>query len=163
MSEIQRQTKILWVILGLLLLINIATIVYSLVTDKEIYPLAGPQGVEGLKGDKGDKGDPGRTPVRGVDYFDGRDGSQGPPGPQGPTGPQGVEGPEGIQGSEGEPGPVGEQGPQGEQGAPGEPGQNGREVEFRHNDEQDRTEWRYVGDDNWQVLYEDCEITDTCV
>ncbi len=59
-------------------------------------------------------------------------------------------------------GPRGLQGQIGQMGAPGEPGQPAREIELRHNDEANRTEWRYVGSLSWQVLVEDCEIIGHC-
>lgn len=60
-------------------------------------------------------------------------------------------------------GPQGPEGPQGNTGEPGEPGAPAREIELRHNDVENRTEWRYVGELNWQVLMNDCEITNTCL
>lgn len=83
-----------------------------------------------------------------------KDGNQGPVGPQGLPG-IGIVGPKGPQGDKGD----SIVGPRGDVGEPGTPG---REIELRHNDEFNRTEWRYVGNLNWMVLFRDCEITDKC-
>ena len=62
---------------------------------------------------KGEKGEPGYTPVKGVDYVDGKDFTYdmftpeqlaalvGPQGETGPIGPQGIQGIQGIQGETG--------------------------------------------------------------
>lgn len=47
-------------------------------------------------------------------------------------------------------------------GKPGEPGQDGREIEFRYNELKQRAEWRYIGDDYWQLFFKACTITNTC-
>lgn len=83
---------------------------------------------------KGDKGDKGDTVV-------------------GPQGPPGVS----IKGDKGDAVVI-----HGEDGAPGEPGPPGREVEFRYNEAKQRIEWRYVGDGGWQVLIDQCVLTNTC-
>jgi hypothetical protein len=61
----------------------------------------------------GKDGSDGYTPIKGKDYFDGKDGAQGP---QGPQGSQGKQGPQGKQGEQGPTGPMGPQGERGEQG-----------------------------------------------
>lgn len=93
--------------------------------------ITGPQGIQGLQGPQGLQGEPG---------------AQGLQGSQGPIGLQGSQGATGAQG------PAGPTGPQGEQGPQGEPGQDGREVEFRCNPANDNYEYRYVGDENWQII-----------
>lgn len=85
-----------------------------------------------VKGDKGSKGDAG---------------AQGPPGV-------------GIKGDKGD--SVTIKGQDGVNGAQGEPGASGREVEFQYNATDKRIEWRYVGDEGWQVLIDQCVLTDTC-
>ena len=64
----------------------------------------GPQGPKGDQGPQGEKGKDGYTPVKGVDYFDGKDGAKGD---KGDTGPQGESG------AKGDPGPTGATGPAG--------------------------------------------------
>lgn len=84
---------------------------------------------------------------------DGINGVNGLPGPLGPIGPNGLQGMMGLQGEQGPQGIQGETGPQGIQGPQGEPGADGREIERRCNPAGPRMEWRYVGDDSWQVEY----------
>lgn len=119
--------------------------------NRNIVSIPGPVGSPGQPGLRGFQG------IQGVQGLQGPQGETGPQGPRGDTGMTGLQGPQGIQGKQGIQGEKGDTGPQ------GEPGVSGREIEVRHNDEQDRTEWRYVGDEDWQVLVEDCEITDTCL
>lgn len=83
---------------------------------------------------QGPQGPSGYSPVKGVDYFDGATGATGL------TGVQGIQGEQGLQGVQGD---------TGAQGDPGTPGQN---PEFRCNPKNHNYEWRYVGDDTWQVL-----------
>lgn len=102
-------------------------------------------------------------------------------GPVGPRGEQGesIVGPQGPPGASivGERGPVGEAGADGatviteketvlektgEQGPQGNPGPAGREVELQRNAATGDLEWRYVGDELWQLLLEGCELTGVC-
>lgn len=85
-------------------------------------------------------------------------------GEKGDTGATGLAGRNGVDGTDGQDGKsavstiIKEHIPiKGEQGDVGE---SGREVEFRHNN--DRIEWRYVGEDFWSVLVNDCELLDNC-
>lgn len=89
-------------------------------------------------------------PINGVNGADGLPGASiiGPPGPAGTT----VVGPKGESGAKGEDGQAG-------QDAIGEPG---REVEMRSNPLNGDIEWRYVGDDSWQLLMKKCELSGTC-
>ena len=96
--------------------------------------------LKGQKGDTGKKGDVGATGTSGQ-------------GTSGQNGSQGVRGLDGQQGVAGE---------KGEQGSMGEPGVPGKEVEFRYNVSKNRIEWRYVGDDTWQILVKNCQLTNTC-
>ena len=89
-------------------------------------------------------------------------GPQGPLGPQGQTGETGQPGNRGLQGAMGLQGPIGQPGPQGEKGdtgatgPQGEPGADGREMERRCvvvDPSTRRIEFRYVGDDTWQIEY----------
>lgn len=125
--------------------------------NKNIASIPGPMGYSGSPGQQGLQGQRGIQGLQGEPGLKGDKGEVGLTGPQGLQGAQGMQGPQGVQGEKGEKGDTGETGPQ------GEPGQNGREIEVRHNDELDRTEWRYVGDEQWQVLVRDCEISDTCL
>lgn len=88
-------------------------------------------------------------------------------GPQGETGMQGARGAAGqsIQGQSGSNGSNGENGKDGLNGQPGEKGDigsPGREIELRHDPKTKQLQWRYVGDDLWSTLVNDCEITNTC-
>lgn len=49
-------------------------------------------------------------------------------------------------------------------GAPGQDaiGAPGREIELQSNPLNGNLEWRYIGDDSWQLLLNKCKITDTC-
>lgn len=91
------------------------------------------------------------------------------PKPQnGQDGSSGVQGNPGIQGSNGSQGVQGSQGTSGNDGAPGASGQDavgtpGREAEFQSNPLTGNLEWRYVGDDSWQLLIEKCAITNICL
>lgn len=44
----------------------------------------------------------------------------------------------------------------------GDIGVAGREVEFQTNPKTNNLEWRYIGDDSWQILMRNCQITNTC-
>lgn len=146
MSEnYQRHLKRIWVVLVIMLLVITAGIaVLIFLPNQKIYQqtIAGTQGTQGPVG------------VQGI---------QGPQGKQGEVGLQGEPGPQGVQGIQGPVGETGDTGPQGEQGAQGDPGVAGREIELRHNDKKDRVEWRYVGDEGWQVLMRDCELINFCI
>lgn len=85
----------------------------------------------------------------------GPQGERGYVGPQGVPGPQGSNGPQGFNGVsiQGPQGPQGQSGPQGIQGEQGVPGQDGREIERRCNAKKKRIEWRYNGDEFWQVEF----------
>lgn len=83
-------------------------------------------------------------------------GDKGDPGERGPAGQPGAS----IKGDKGD--TVTIQGLDGKDGAQGEPGASGREVEFMYNDDKKRIEWHYVGDDGWQILVDQCKLTDTC-
>lgn len=80
-------------------------------------------------------------------------------GVQGVAGAQGLQGERGFPGAQGEPGIQGAQGIQGETGATGAqgeqgvPGHDGREIERRCNASRNRMEWRYAGDETWNVEY----------
>lgn len=89
-------------------------------------------------------------------------GDQGPQGEQGPKGDTGQQGQPGvsIKGDKGD--TVTIQGLDGKDGAQGEPGSSGREVEFQYNEAAKRIEWRYVGDDGWQILINQCQLLGTC-
>ena len=83
---------------------------------------AGAQGEKGEPGAKGDKGDPGKngyTPVKNIDYFDGKDGA---PGRDGYTPVKGIDY---FDGAPGKDGAKGEPGEKGDKGEPGIPGDNG--------------------------------------
>jgi len=108
---------------------------------------------ETIVGTQGPIGPSAYTPVKGVDYFDGRDGKPGPIGPTGLPGYTPIKGIDYVDGKDGEPGSKGE---------PGEQGKAGKEVEFRCRDfpvKPSRVEWRYVGDDSWTILH---ELKDKC-
>ena len=94
----------------------------------------------GPAGPQGEPGKDGYTPIKGVDYFDGKDGAQGPKGDQGIQGPKGDTGAQGPAGKDGADGytPVkgvdyfdgakgekGDTGAQGEKGAKGDTGAQG--------------------------------------
>lgn len=65
---------------------------------------------EYLKGEPGEPGKDGYTPIKGVDYFDGKDGKDGEPGPAGKDGYTPVKG---VDYFDGEPGPMGPAGKDG--------------------------------------------------
>lgn len=44
----------------------------------------------------------------------------------------------------------------------GEPGQPGKSTELRYNTAKSRIEWRYVGDDGWQILVDKCTLINSC-
>jgi hypothetical protein len=75
----------------------------------------------------GSNGKDGKSPIKGIDYTDGVNGQ---------NGSNGADGKDGV----------------GQKGDPGQPGQPGRETEFRCNPDNDNYEWRYVGDDSWQII-----------
>ena len=75
---------------------------------------------------KGDKGDPGYTPIKGVDYFDGKDGAPGRDGKDGYTPIKGVDY------FDGEPGPMGPE---------GKPGKDGT-MSFSDLTEEQKESWR---------------------
>lgn len=80
------------------------------------------KGTDYFDGKDGADGKDGYTPVKGIDYFDGKDGKDGEAGPQGP---QGEQGPQGAKGDKGDTGQQGEKGEQGIQGEKGEQGVSG--------------------------------------
>jgi len=97
----------------------------------------GPQGIAGIQGPKGDTPIAGVdyftkkeveifmgavTPVKGVDYRDGKDGKDGKDG----DGREGPRGQKGEKGDRGDIGPQGKTGPKGPQGDPGKPGKAGK-------------------------------------
>lgn len=88
----------------------------------------GRTGANGSNGANGTNGNNGYTPVKGVDYFDGKDGVTPPC-------------------------MLTEAQCQGADGSNGTNGENGREVERRCNADRQRMEWRLVGDPNWQVEF----------
>ena len=166
-----RIPKKIWVVLGLLLALNLASLVVSLRNPGgHSYPQATPLV---------------QTPAPQVDYpkvlsfvheqistlpipKNGVDGKDGAPGIQGATGAQGlpglsIKGDQGTTGATGSPGANGANGTNGQDGAQGDPGTEGKSVELRHNDASSRTEWRYVGDLAWRILMNDCVITGTCI
>ena len=93
----------------------------------------------GPKGEKGDKAeidyglvkDLVKTEVQKIDIKDGKDGL---------------------------PGKDGANGVDGEKGNQGEPGSPGLEVELRTNPLNSNLEWRYIGDDSWQILLNTCGV-----
>lgn len=91
----------------------------------------------------------GRTPVKGVDYFDGKDGGQGPKGGDGKNGEDGytpIKGVDYFDGKDGE---------DGKDGKDGVDGTNGVDAPFyyqRCNESKDRWEYQYSGDTSWGVV-----------
>lgn len=134
------------VIIGLQIIFLVLLLIFTL--KKNDYRIV--TGERGEAGQAGQIGQPGYTPVKGLDYFDGVDGAKGDKGDPGEQGVPGLTGATGAQGI------------QGEQGEAGEAGQNGREIELRCRDFQSKdsqVQWRYVGDESWQLLY---ELKDKC-
>lgn len=82
-------------------------------------------------------GKDGYTPIKGVDYFDGIKGDDG------------LQGIRGEQGVKGETGATGQTGTTGEKGLQGEPG---KLIILRCNTKKNRWEYKYEGDDTWQIL-----------
>lgn len=80
----------------------------------------------------------------------------------GPPGPQGIPGEDGVDGKDSKsvntiiqesiPGPIGPKGDTGKIGPQGMPGKSARELELRNNPITGDAEWRYIGDDEWQLL-----------
>jgi hypothetical protein len=94
------------------------------------------------------KGEPGYTPVKGVDYFDGKDGTmtfedlteaqrESLRGEKGDQGEKGEPGEKGEKGDPGERGLQGEQGEKGDTGEKGEPGQPGNDYVLTDADKQE--------------------------
>lgn len=143
--------RLVWVILGILLLLNLVSIGVALHSPSgKSYP-----STQIVKGPTGDIG-----PV-------------GPAGPQGQTGIslQGSPGPQGVQGQPGvnvTPDQIASavsdylQANPPIQGGQGDPGISGREVELQSDPLTGDLEWRYVGDSFWQPLLKLCQITNTC-
>lgn len=67
----------------------------------------------------------------------------------------GAPGHDGVNGQDGKPGNDGANGQDGV-------GVGGREVEMQANPLSGNLEWRYIGDDSWQLLIKKCQITDSC-
>lgn len=144
-----------WVkLLVFLQLIFIALLIFTIVRDADpITPrVIARQGSPGVAG-QSIKGSDGYTPIKGLDYFDGRDGTNGKDG-ESVVGPQG-------------PGPTDEQIASavanycatntctGERGEPGEPGSPARSEEQRCVvvNGQAQMQHRYEDDDGWTTLY----------
>lgn len=147
-----RVPKVVWVILGLLLLLQVTTLVIAIRKPAgKSYPaqiqnvLIGPQGKLGPVGAQGEPG----LSIQGTPGIQGTDGLQGSaptdsqislavssyltanPPAQGATGPQ------------------------------GEPGLDGKSVELRYANNE--IEWRFSGDITWTLLAQACQLTDSCV
>lgn len=140
LARIRKYNRRVFIALFLLTLLVVAGIVITATEKKSpvVQNYIGQQGRSGNDGHsiEGPQGPTGYTPVKGIDYFDGKDSTI--PGPQGSTGPVSIV-----------PGPVG---PAGEsiQGPPGDNGQDGKNPEFRcHNS---NYQWNYVGDEDWITL-----------
>lgn len=147
---VRRQQTFLAVQLAIIfLLLTIFTISLRLISAATIsqlqIPAQGPPGEPGksIQGVQGEIGPMSLVP--GPHGKDGNDGSSGVPGSTGLIGPQG------------EPGTPGEPGPQGDAGAPG------LQTELRTDPLNGDLEWRYVGDDDWQILMPFCSIVNTCL
>lgn len=127
------RNRVVWVILGLLILANFIVLFYIALRQPEfiIQQFKGEEGKPGVS-IRGDTGPPGYTPIKGIDYFDGQKGDKGDTGPQGPQGPAGEDGTNGTNGVDGEP---------------------GRTAEFDCQNGDFVT--RYEGDDAWKVLQKD--------
>lgn len=143
--------KLVWVILGILLLLNLVSIGVALRSPSgKSYPST--QVVKGPVGDIGPVGPAGPQGQAGISL-------------QGSLGPQGVQGQPGISVT---PDQIASavadylqanppaQGPQGDQG------QSGREVELRTDPNNGDLEWRYVGSLQWLLLTKSCQLTNTC-
>lgn len=162
-QSIKRQTKRMWIAVGILLLLILANFGVALANPhSQVQTIVGPVGPIGPAGEQGERGE------RGPQGFPGESsvGARGEKGDRGDVGPQGPPGPVGATGAQGEPGLSGLNGQDGLNGATGpqgEAGVNGREVELRGNNDNDTIEWRYVGDQNWSVLARYCELDNTCV
>lgn len=115
-----------------ILLSGLTAGVTSNVINQGVSGVSGPQGSVGATGPQGPSGPAGSV---------GATGSQGPVGPSGPAGETGATGSQG---------PVGPVGPVGPTGPVGPAGEDGREVEFRVNN--NILEWRYVGEQTWNQL-----------
>lgn len=148
--RLPQHIKWLFILVALLFLLNVVGFIILL--NREVHHIY--NNYSTAQPEDGINGADGYTPTKGIDYFDGVDGRDSRDGRDGRDGKDGEDGNDGAQGPKGD---------TGQQGTPGDPGASGREIEIRHNDEKDRTEWRYVGDPNWQLLMKDCEINDTCI
>lgn len=151
-----------WLMMGLLIMSIIIGlfIVFLLVNNKDKLSeevrksvLAEIAGLSNRDGRDGVDGKDGKTPIKGVDYFDGRDGRNGRDGRDGENGMPGLQGPQGIQG---------EKGDRGEKGDPGQNGTDGRTPEVRCNTGKNRWEHRYIGEETWQVTYDESNQEARC-
>lgn len=146
-ERLRRQNKRIITFLVILLLVNaIFLVIYF---GKKSPHISNYVTTPGIVGAQGKPGEDGRTPVKGVDYFDGE---RGPMGKTGPRGPQGAQGAQGEPGLVGVTGPQGVQGEQGLKGDTGEAGPPGRELEIRCNPETQTFETHYKGDEAWTPM-----------
>lgn len=135
LREIRKHNRRIMIALILIVLLGAVSIALTMFTKPApiVKNYIGQQGKPGLSV----KGDPG---------------VQGTQGLQGLQGEPGIQGVAGVAGPKGDTGATGAQGIQGDQGPAGEKGADGRTPEYRCNPKNHNYEWRYVGDDNWQVL-----------
>lgn len=102
---------------------------------------------------KGEPGKDGYTPIKGIDYFDGKDGEPGPAGKDGYTPVKGIDYFDGAPGPQGEPGytPI-----KGVDYFDGEPGPKGADGTMKFEDLTDEQKESLRGDD--YVLTEDDKV-----
>lgn len=150
--------KLIWIVLGLLLLISLASLVVALKNPSgHSYPYEVQSSQPQINYQK-------------ISQIVAKQVAALPTPPAGSNGANGVNGRNGINGSPGQngtngqsivgiPGPQGEAGIQGPQGDPGAPGKT---VELQYNSLKAEIEWRYTDDLLWRPLVSACTLTNTC-
>lgn len=141
--------KLLWIILGLIFLLDIVTIFIALRSpSSHSYPSQKPI-VISLDYNK-------------INALVQADLNALPQAQNGVNGTNGINGKDGAQGPSGVAGPTGATGETGQTGSPGDSGAPARQVELRYNAVKNQVEWHYDGDISWNTLVSACTLTNTC-
>jgi hypothetical protein len=139
--------KIVWFILGLLLLMSFLSISIAIHNPSgRSYPrtVAGPQGA------KGDAVQIDYNKLAALIHNEVAALPQPKDGVNGKDGKNGVDGKPGVNGKNGQ------------DGAQGIPGADGKSIELRYNAAKSQIEWRFSGDIAWITLVSGCVLTNTC-
>lgn len=151
MPNLRKHLVVAWALLILLITLS-AFVLYYLVKNQDSIgkdiERSLSERISQIKPGEGQKGEDAYTPVKGLDYFDGKSGAKGDKGEPGEKGESGTPAPV-ISGPMGPQGPAGIDGTAGAQGEPGAPARE-LEIQCRQDGPYAVTEKRYTGDENWQ-------------